>query len=649
MKVVGRKAGLRRHEDSDTIRLMRLVEARRFADVERAAREILARNDRNPLALKALSFALVGLRRFDEALPVTEFALRFSSDDGEIHNNRAIALAEMARWDEALPEFAQALQRLPGDCEIHKNFGVALFRLHRWNEAIPHLLKAIELHPGDYVDAIEVLVRVLSHARRFEEASPVCRSLRDAFPDIPGPLHRLLNVELSRCSWSGIDDDVTRLKTMLDSQALVAGPWEFFKYWHFGMADFRRQAEVYASVMIPEHLRFRMATPSLAWRPGDRPLRVGYLSADLRDHAVGFAIAELIERHDRVAVTVIAYSLSGDESSEQRKRLVSTFDQFVDVEKLSVPALAERIRADGIDVLVDLNGWTGYQRTETLAFRCAPVQVNWLGFAGTLGLAGLADYVIGDSEATPVEDQPFFSERIVQMPHSFMPVDTRHPVAPTPSRASQGLGQEAFVLCSFNSSYKFNPPLFDLWCACLRQMPDAVLWLATSDDVVAGNLRREAEQRGVAADRLVFAPRVAARADHLARLPLADLALDTIPYNSHATGADALLAGVPMVTKRGDTFPGRVGASMMKAAGLPELIAADDAGYAELVLGLYRDRARLAGLRNKLIAARDTAPLFDMDRFARDIEALYYKMAIEASARAAEPDAPSHQAPVPEV
>jgi protein O-GlcNAc transferase len=358
---------------------------------------------------------------------------------------------------------------------------------------------------------------------------------------------------------------------------------------------------------------------------------VAYLSADLRAHAVGFAIAELVERHDRAAIDVTAYSLSGDDGSEQRRRLVSGFDHFVDVEHLSVPALAERIRADGIDVLVDLNGWTGYQRTEVLAFRSAPVQVSWLGFAGTLGLDCLADYIIGDAEATPAEYQPHFSERILWMPHSFMPVDTRHPVGRSPGRASQGLSEGAIVLCSFNASYKLNPRLFDLWCSILRQLPEAVLWLAASDDMVADNLRREAERRDVAAERLVFASRASARADHLARLALADLALDTFPYNSHSTGADALLVGVPMVTKRGDTFPGRVGASLMTAVGLPELIADDDAEYADLAVALCRDRPRLAELKRRLAEAKETAPLFDMARFARDLEGLYREMAEEAA------------------
>lgn len=641
----GPAGGTRHRADAETTRLMRLVESQRYADVERVAREYLARNGRHPLALKALSFALVGLRRFEEVLPVTEFALKQGIGDGEVHNNRAIALAELMRWDEALPEFRSALALLPDDCEIHKNYGVALFRLHRWNEAIPCLLKAIELHPGDYLDAISILARALFYARRLEEAYVVCQTLCAEYPDSPGPLHRLLTVELHRCSWSDFDVRLNRLAGMLRSQVLETNPWELFKYRYLDMEDLRRQAVVFAKAMVPESLWHRRRWDGHRLETDKRPLRIGYLSSDFLEHPVTFVISELIERHHRDVVHVTGYSLRADDGGAERKRLVAAFDDFVDLERLGVNAVAERIRADRIDILVDLNGWTGYQRTEALALRCAPVQVSWLGYAGTLGLESLADFIVGDAEATPLAHQPYYTERIVQMPHTFMPVDTRYPVAPTPSRSSQGLPDDAFVLCSLNNSYKLNPKLFDIWCRLLAKMPDAVLWLLRTNDTVVTNLRSEAEARGISGDRLIFASRVPSRSDYLARIGLADLALDAFPYNSHSTGVDVLISGVPMVAVRGATFPGRVGASLLRAAGLPELIAADEAGYEALVLELYADRSRLADLRRRLAEARHSAPLFDMEGFAHDLEALYIGMAT-TMAQTSPPDAPARPVPV---
>lgn len=633
------------HLDAASLRLMHLVEHHRYADVERMARELLAKFEGHPLALRALTFALVGLRRFDEVVPAADFALRLLPEDGEIRNNRAIALAELMRWDEAIPEFQAALKLLPDDVEIHKNLGLAYFRLHGWDNAVASLLKAIELHPDDNVDAIECLARVLIYARRFDEAAVVCGSLYDSAPHDLAALNRVINVALHRCDWAEIDEKLSQLAPWFSSPACVANPWEIYKYWRTSMAEYRQVAERFAVSMIPQYVDRPRDVLPMTWRPEARRLRVGYMSSDLGDHAVAYVIAELIERHDRERLEVFAYALGSDDGSEQRSRLMNGFDHFVNIGQLSVPATTERIRADGIDILVDLNGWTGRCRAEALALRCAPVQVSWLGYAGTMGVPCFADYVVGDPVVTPMEHQPWFVERIVQMPHSYMPVDTRYPIEVAPSRQSQGLPEDAFVLCSFNDNYKFNPPLFDLWCSFLKRMPKAILWLRKGNDTVISNLRKEVERRGVAPERLVFAPRLVARADYLARMQLADLSLDTFPYNSHSTGVDALIAGVPLVTKRGDTFPGLVGASLMQAAGLPELIADDDAGYAALVLDLYHDRARLAGLKQKLTAARNSAPLFDMARFTRDLEALYFTMAAAAPGYAAETGAEHPQVP----
>lgn len=633
MKVIGKKLAGSGHADADTLRLMRLVEAQKYADVERVAREILARNPRHPLALKALSFALIGLRRYEELMPVVDFALSQQPEDGELHNNRAIALAELMRWEDAIAEFGLALERMPNDAEIHKNLGTALFRINRWNEAVPSLLKAIELHPDEYLEAIEVLAKCLYYARRMDEAYAVCNAMHEAYPDNPYPLHRLTEVELHRCSWSKVTENIARLKPMIDSPSWAANPWGLFKYWGIGMAEFRCMAERFAESMVPPSVRVHSPAPPQTWRAGQRPLHVAYLSADLGEHPVANVIAELIERHDRDRVRVTAYALNKDDGSEQRKRLEAAFDALNGVDRLSVREIASRIRADEVDILVDLNGWTGGARAEVLALRPAPVQVGWLGYAGTVGSPLLVDHVIGDAIVIPAEHTGFYTERIVRMPHTYMPADTRHPIGPRPTRESLGLPQDAFVLCSFNNSYKLNPPCFDLWCRILKQMPEAVLWLSHGNDTVKDNLRREAGQRGVEGDRLIFAARAPARADYLARIGLADLALDPFPYNSHSTGADALVAGVPLVTKLGDTFPSRVGASLLSAAGLPGLVASDEAGYESLVLECYRDRAKLESIKRHLVKARisSSVPLFDMGAFARDIEALYFAMAGEAA------------------
>lgn len=641
----GSVGGGRHSDDADTRRLMRLVNSQRYADVERVAREFLKRNGRHPLAMKALSFSLVGLRRFEEAISVAERALVDQPDDGELHNNRAIALAELMRWEEAIAAFGRALQLSPHDPEVHKNLGMAMFRINRWNEAVPPLLKAIELHPGDYLEAIELLDQCLFYAKRMDEAYSVCRLLHDERPDDPYTLCRLTDVELYRCSWVDVEANLEKIVRFVEQPEWATSPWVLFKYWRMGMREYRLMAERFAATMIPESVRKNQDILPLQWKSGERPLRVGYMSSDFGDHPVSNVLVELIERHDRKAITTFAYSLQPDDGKEMRRRVESAFDSFVAAERMSVREIADRIRADHIDILVNLNGWTTGSRSEVLALRTAPIQVNWLGYAGTMGWTGLADFVVGDPVVTPESDDQWFVEQVVRLPHCYMPVDTRHRISPIPTRASHGLPDNAFVLCSFNNGYKLNPTLFDCWCSLLCQMPEAVLWLSKGSDTVANNLRSEATRRGVAADRIVFAKRALDRADYLGRIGLADLALDTYPYGSHSTGVDVLLAGVPMVTKLGDTFAARVGASLMYAAELPELVAIDEAGYKEIVLDLYRDRARLDILRERLRCARTSAPLFDMTKFARNLEALYIDMA-ETMAKAAPCDVPDRSVPV---
>lgn len=632
MKIIGKRGARRPAMDADSVELMRLVEARQYADIEALAGSVLARNGHHVLALKALSFALLCLGRDEEALQVIARALPLAPTDGELYNNRGIALSNRLRWDDAIGDFQEALRLAPNDPEIHKNMGVAYFRMGRWNESIDAFLKAIETHPGDYLEAIYLLVWALINAQRMDEASTVCRALHsDATASDAGLHYALVFIDLRRCDWGEIEENCAKLRQLSNNFVNSVGNAAFaLCIPGLDSQDHALMARSYAYASIPRTYLDSGNHLAATWKNRSGRLRVGYLSEDFRRHAVAVAIAEVLARHDRSRIELFAYSTGKNDQSDLREYFEQTLEHFRDVSTMSVHALAQAIQSDKIDLLVDLGGWTGIGRTESLAIRCAPIQVNWLGYCGTLGHPKLADYLIGDAVATPHSAQDAYTEKIVHMPHSFMPFDTRRAIGAPPTRQAEGLPDDAFVLCSFNNSYKFNPRLFNLWCRMLAEMPDAVLWLSRHNDTVAANLQKEFGRRGMDPSRLILARYVNSSKDHFGRLQLADLALDTFPYNSHSTGADTLWAGVPMVAKLGDTFAGRVGASLLSAAGLPELIADDDEGYARLVLDLYHDRARLAGLRERLKLARQTAPLFDMAGFTRDLESLYFKMADDA-------------------
>jgi protein O-GlcNAc transferase len=364
-------------------------------------------------------------------------------------------------------------------------------------------------------------------------------------------------------------------------------------------------------------------------RLGER-IRLGYLSAD--QDPVGALIIEMIERHDRRRFEVLGYCYTRKDDSATRARFVGAFDRLVDISTATDRQAAELIHSDSVDILIELNGYTGSSRAGILAYRPAPIQVNYLGYPGTMG-AEFIDYIIVDRFLVPMDQQSFYTERLVQLPSCYQPSDTRREIAqPHPQRAQCGLPEAGFIFCCFNNSYKITPPIFDIWMRLLKAVPGSVLWLAeiaqAGDKTRAAlkdNLRGEAVRRGVGAERLVFSPRVP-MPDYLARLGMADLFLDTLPYNAGATANDALWAGVPVLTCAGGTYVGRMAGALLTAAGLPELITTSPEAYEALALRLATEPGRLAALRQRLAQNRSTAPLFDIPRITSDLEAAYRRM-----------------------
>lgn len=352
-------------------------------------------------------------------------------------------------------------------------------------------------------------------------------------------------------------------------------------------------------------------------------IRLGYLSNDFHDHATALLLIEMLEAHDRGRFALNAYSYGADDGKAMRRRLVGAFDEFTDISALSDSDAARAINNDEVDILIDLKGFTANARTGILMLRPAPVQVNYLGYPGTLG-SEVCDYIITDAFVTPPAAAADYAESFAYLPHSYQPRGRAETIGPKPMRAQMGLPEHGFVFCCFNQAFKFTPDVFAIWCRLLEAVPGSVLWLLRSP-LAEGNLRNEALRQGIGADRLVFAPDMS-QADHLARLQLADLVLDTVPYNAHTTASDALWAGVPVVTCSGKTFPSRVAGSLLRAVGLPELIAADFDDYFDLAYSLATDAPRLAGIKTKLENNRLTTALFDVEGYTRDLEGLFQTM-----------------------
>ena len=393
-----------------------------------------------------------------------------------------------------------------------------------------------------------------------------------------------------------------------------------------------------ASDQAADHLQAARIFASHHCPPAARPmwngeiyrharLRVAYVSPDLREHPVGHLMAGIFERHDRRRFETIAISIGSDDGSPLRSRIQGAFDRFIDARPMASRQVAELMRELEVDVAVDLAGFTSDSRSDIFSYRPAPVQVNYLGYPGTLG-TDYMDYIVADRHVIPPEHHGFYNEQVVYLPDAYLPPAVGVQIAErTPSRAECGLPDEGVVFCSFNHDYKVSPHMFAVWMRLLAQVSGSVLWLMSRSELSQRHLREEAARAGIDPARLVFAQRVPRVEDHLARYRQADLFLDTHPYNAHTTAADALLAGLPVLTYRGQAFPARVAASLLHAAGLPELVTDSLAGYEALALQLARDPARRAGLRQHLLEhSRQGQALFDTAGFTRDLEAIYVAM-----------------------
>lgn len=430
------------------------------------------------------------------------------------------------------------------------------------------------------------------------------------------------------CEWQSFDEWLAHaVHDMSDPGVAALSPFHLLSLPGVTAAQQRDCAELWmqdrlaASADQRALLTQEFAAQPVAGAPGK--IRLGYLSCDFHQHATALLMVEMLEAHDRSRFELHAYSYGADDGLGMRQRLHGPFDHFHDITALDDLQAARAIHADGINILIDLKGYTAGTRTALLTYRPAPLQVNFLGYPGTLG-GSFCDYLISDRFITPVSAAADYSEALACLPHSYQPHGRGVEVDPAPSRAAMGLPDTGLVLCCFNQAYKFTPAMFDIWCSLLDQAPGSVLWLLGNDQA-EGNLRLEALQRGISPHRLVFAPDLP-QGPHLARLQLADLVLDTLPYNAHTTASDALWAGVPVITCAGATFASRVAGSLLHAVGLPELVTHSLGDYAALAQALVQTPTRLQALRVKLAQQRLQAPLFDVAAYTLSLEALYTAM-----------------------
>ena len=565
-----------------------------------------------------LGNALRALGRPEPAISHYGKALALRPDYADAHNGLGIVLHMLGRSEEAIAHYEKALAVMPSYAEACINLANALGTLGRQDESIAQYDKALAIRPDD-VGALYSRGNTLARFGRHDEAVVSFEAALSIEPDHANSFNGVARSAGAACDWTR----TTKLAEQIAARA-AKGKWVDAVVWLGYCSDPAVQlacAKNFVRTAVP------VLPPRLwegkIWR--NDKIRVAYLSTGFHRHPNAYLTAELFELHDRNRFEVLGISLGPDDHSDMRARLARAFDQFHDVQLKNDGDVAKLLNDMRVDIAIDRSGYATNARPGILASRPAPIQVNYLGFPGTLGNQ-VYDYVVGDTIVLPFDQQAFYTEKIVHLPECYQSNDSKRAIAAEiPTRQLAGLPAHAFVFCCFNNNYKITAPVFEIWMRLLRRVEGSVLWLLRSNAAAEARLCREAAARGIDPSRLVFAGRVEL-GEHLARHRLADLFLDTLPYNAHTTGSDALWAGLPLITCYGDCFPGRVAASLLEAVGLPELVAKSLEDYEELALRLATDPSLLGTFRNRLKQNRLTHPLFDADRYRRHIEAAYTTM-----------------------
>jgi predicted O-linked N-acetylglucosamine transferase (SPINDLY family) len=565
--------------------------------------------------------ALHALRRYPEAIASCDRALSLDPDRAEAWNNRGNSHLALQQYQQAQRDFDQSIRLNPDFAEAHNNLGTLLFEQRQHQDALAAIDRAIQLQP-DFAEAYSNRGNLHQHIDQYPLALESFTRALQLDPDCAYAAGTRLHMKRVLCDWDNLEAERLEVEARIDRNQKAAIPFMTLNFTSSPVLQ-KKAAEIYVRDRYPAPAD---AVP-IARRPQRDKIRIGYFSADFHRHAVSYLIADLFERHDRSKFEIIGFSFSPDAKDEMTDRVSAAMDQFIDVLTLSDREVAELSRKLEIDIAVDLLGFTKHNRPGIFAHRAAPIQVNYLGYPGTMG-ADYIDYLIADRTVIPETAQQHYSEKIVYLPDSYQANDSQRPISAKPcTRAAERLPETAFVYCCFNNANKITPPVFDIWMRILAQVPGSVLWLLEDNPLAAANLRKQVALRGIDPARLIFAKPLSL-GEHLARVRLADLFLDTFPYNAHTTASDALWAGLPILTRTGETFASRVAASLLRAVSLPEsdlteLITTTEPAYEALAIELAQHPERLRDLRERLNRNRLTAPLFDTVTFTRHIEAAY--------------------------
>jgi len=638
------------------IMLQQAIQAFQSGNYERADSiliKIIKFDAKNLPAFHILGLIKASQNKYQEAAELLGKAVKLDPNEPSIRYNLAKALVDNGAYMESIPHHKKAIELAPNNPEAFLNYGKALSSLNAHEDALSAYDKALIIHPS-YAEAFLNKGATLKELKRYDEAICCADSALKINPDLAeGWVNKgivlkefkqyedvirhyeialslksdidwlygdLLHIKMKVCRWSNFADNLEIIKNKVLANERVANPFPLLALTDNALLQ-RQCSEIYVEDKYP----FNSALGPISKYPENEKIRIGYFSADFHDHATGYLMAELLELHDKDKFELSGFSFGPIKNDEMRQRLEKSFDKFLEVGDKADIDIAQLSRNLKIDIAVDLKGFTQDARTAIFSYRAAPIQVNYLGYPGTMGVDYI-DYIIADKTLIPLDSQSAYSEKVVYLPHSYQVNDRKRVIAEKRfSRQELGLPDKGFVFCSFNNGYKILPTNFDSWMRILKSVDESVLWLFEDNHLASESLRNEVQKRGVDPSRLVFA-KMMSLPEHLARHQQADLFLDSFPYNAHTTASDALWAGLPLLTQMGESFASRVAASLLYAIDLPELVTSSQAEYESLAIELAKNPLKLESIKKRLALNRLTTPLFDTPLFTINLEAAYIEM-----------------------
>ena len=589
-----------------------------LGQIEQASRAFKKVTELNPNyadGFNNLGVTLKDQGKLDEALEAYNKAVSLKPDYFEAYNNIGNALKDQGKYDVSLEAFNKALSINPNHADAYNNMGVTFLEQGKADEAIETYNKALSLKPN-YVEAYNNMGNALKVQGKLDEAIEAYNKALSIKPDYQEARVLKLHQQAHICDWNSIEED-RQLFPLLGTSVKSVNPFPLLSLEDAPERHYLR-SKAYAKDKFPQNPIPLPAKPIK--RPGR--IRIGYFSSDFKKHPVAYLIAKVIELHNRDKFEIFAYSLMDSKEDELQKRLMKSFDVFRNAHEISDKDVALLAREDKIDIAIDLNGYTQNSRSRIFAYRAAPIQINYLGFPGTMGTEFI-DYIIADKHLIAPHNKKYFTEKQIYLPNTYMPTDNgRKFSSRCLSRSEMGLPNDAFVFCCFNNNYKITNLEFDIWMRLLNKVKGSILWLRRSNQLSDKNIIKAAQKRNIDASRIVFADRLPMD-EHLSRHKLADLFIDTFAFNAHTTTTEALWAGLPVVTKKGQGFAARVAASLLNAIGLPELVTENEADYEALILELATNPNKLRAVKGKIAANRLLKPLFDTELYTKHLESGY--------------------------